>query len=88
MSEGKGTDPDRLQREIEATRAELAETLDQIADRVSPKRAAGRGVDRLKALPPQQLALLASPVVLLVGLKVWRRSRRRHAAVTPGRRRR
>ena len=41
--------PDAIQKEIEATRAELAETIDAIADRISPKRAAGRGAAAVKA---------------------------------------
>src|SRR3954452_5576156 len=35
--------PDAIQREIEQTRAELADTIDAIADRISPRRAASRG---------------------------------------------
>lgn len=42
-------DPSSLEEQIEATRAELAETIDAIADRVSPKRAAQRGVGSMKA---------------------------------------
>ncbi|GAA2891117.1 hypothetical protein GCM10020220_096610 [Nonomuraea rubra] len=34
------TDPDELERRIARTRAELAQTVDAIADRVSPKRVA------------------------------------------------
>lgn len=41
--------PDVIQREIEATRAELADTIDAIADRVSPKKAASRGAQAVKA---------------------------------------
>ena len=41
--------PDTIQREIEATRAELAETIDAIADRISPKRAASRGAAAVKS---------------------------------------
>ena len=41
-------DPDALAREIEATRAELAETIDAIADKVSPRRATDRTVARVK----------------------------------------
>jgi hypothetical protein len=41
--------PDAIQREIEATRAELADTIDAIADRVSPKKAASRGAQAVKA---------------------------------------
>ncbi len=41
-------DPAQIQRQIEDTRAELAQTIDAIADIVSPKRAARRGVAQLK----------------------------------------
>ena len=37
------SDPDAIAAEIERTREDLAETLDAIADRVSPKRVAERG---------------------------------------------
>lgn len=40
--------PEAIQREIEATRAELADTIDAIADRISPKRAASRGAQAVK----------------------------------------
>jgi flavin-binding protein dodecin len=41
-------DPDALAREIEATRAGLAETIDAIAEKVSPRRATERTVARVK----------------------------------------
>lgn len=41
--------PDAIQREIEATRAELADTIDAIADRVSPKKAASRSAHAVRA---------------------------------------
>jgi hypothetical protein len=41
--------PDAIQKEIEQTRAELAETIDAIADRISPRRAASRGASAVKA---------------------------------------
>jgi hypothetical protein len=41
--------PDTIQREIEQTRAELADTIDAIADRISPRRAASRGAHAVKA---------------------------------------
>jgi hypothetical protein len=44
-----GRDPDAIAREIEQTRAELADTIDAIADRISPKRAAARGAQAVKA---------------------------------------
>jgi hypothetical protein len=46
---GEQRNPDTIQREIEQTRAELAETIDAIADRISPKRAASRGAHAVKA---------------------------------------
>ena len=42
------SDPQEIQREIEATRAELAATVEQIADKVSPKKVAARGAAAAK----------------------------------------
>ncbi|HET6817303.1 MAG TPA: DUF3618 domain-containing protein [Mycobacteriales bacterium] len=42
-------DPDTIQKEIEQTRAELADTIDAIAERISPKRAASRGANAVKS---------------------------------------
>lgn len=42
-------DPAQIQRQIEDTRAELAHTIDAIADIVSPKRAAQRGLNQVRA---------------------------------------
>ncbi|MCK2221631.1 DUF3618 domain-containing protein [Actinomadura sp. ATCC 31491] len=42
------TDPDELERRIARTRAELAQTVDAIADRMSPKRVAERTVADVK----------------------------------------
>jgi hypothetical protein len=44
-----GRDPDAIAREIEQTRAELADTIDAIADRINPKRAAARSAQAVKA---------------------------------------
>jgi hypothetical protein len=41
-------DPSAIEREIEQTRAELARTVDLIAERLSPRRAAGRGVTKVR----------------------------------------
>ncbi len=41
-------DPAEIQHQIEQTRAELASTIDQIADKVHPKRVASRGVQTVK----------------------------------------
>jgi len=50
------SDPAALERDIERTRAELARTIDAIADRVSPKRVAERSVARMKANAGQLVA--------------------------------
>jgi hypothetical protein len=44
----RARDPEALEREIERTRDELARTIDALADRVSPKNVASRGVARAK----------------------------------------
>lgn len=46
---GDRRSPDAIQKEIEQTRAELAGTIDAIADRISPKRAATRGAQAMRA---------------------------------------
>ncbi|MEU4325785.1 DUF3618 domain-containing protein [Nonomuraea dietziae] len=58
------TDPDELERRIARTRAELAKTVDAIADRVSPKRVAQRGVEEVKSRAEH----LVSSVGDLVGI--------------------
>ena len=75
-------DPDAIERDIEATRAELADTIDAIAERVSPKRVASRGVEVLReqaatasSRPPGQLAAVAAVVVVVVVI-FWRRRSR------------
>ncbi|HEX3708018.1 MAG TPA: DUF3618 domain-containing protein [Mycobacteriales bacterium] len=40
--------PEVIVREIEQTRAELAETIDAITDRLNPRRAASRGARAVK----------------------------------------
>jgi hypothetical protein len=41
-------DPAQIQQQIEETRAELASTIDAIADRVNPKRFAARSIESVK----------------------------------------
>ncbi|MBO3744478.1 DUF3618 domain-containing protein [Streptosporangiaceae bacterium NEAU-GS5] len=50
------TDPEALERRIEVTRAELARTVDAIADRVSPKRVVERSVAKVKTNAEHLLA--------------------------------
>lgn len=48
MSDGTGTTPSELEREIEAARVDLARSVDAIVDRVHPKRVIRRTVGRMK----------------------------------------
>jgi Protein of unknown function (DUF3618) len=52
MAEAKGEvavrDPNALVTEIERTRENLARTIDQLADRVSPANVARRALDRVR----------------------------------------
>ena len=70
-------DPDDIQRNIERTRADLARTIDEIAERMSPRRAARRGVDQLRGHPEQvaTVAAVAAAFVALVLALRWRRRR-------------
>lgn len=43
-----GEDPERIEREIERTRAKLGEDLDALEERINPKKVAHRSVDRAK----------------------------------------
>ena len=71
-------DPDQIQREIESSRVQLATTLDQLAERVSPKRLAGDARDSAVTFlqTPPGYALLGA-VALLVALRLARRRRSR-----------
>ncbi|GLW04992.1 hypothetical protein Misp01_01220 [Microtetraspora sp. NBRC 13810] len=62
------TDPDELERRIERTRAELARTVDAIADRVSPKRVAQRGVAKVRANAEQLCLSVSETVADVVGV--------------------
>jgi hypothetical protein len=61
-------DPDEIAQEIEQTRAELADTIDAIADRISPRKAAARGVQAVKSGPSRHAGNDAPPVVPLAAL--------------------
>jgi hypothetical protein len=71
-------DPGTIQREIESSRAQLAATLDQLAERTSPKRLAGVARDRATtfAASPPGMAVLGA-VALLVALRLARAARNR-----------
>ena len=67
-----GQAADELRQDIEQTREDMAETLDAIGDRISPRLQAERQMDRLRqrGIEPKQLAMAAA---LLVGLLLIRR---------------
>lgn len=70
-----GQAADELRAEIERTREDMAETLDAIGEKVSPRLQAERQMDRLRqrGIEPKQLAMAAA--ALLVALLVIRRGR-------------
>lgn len=72
-------DPDELASQIEQTRAELARTIDSIADRVNParaaRRAAARARERAARLNPKVAAAGAAVLVVAVAIVVLRRRR-------------
>lgn len=55
-STGGSPDPEQLVKDIERTREDLAETLDAIADKVSPKRVVDRTKTQAKADAQQAVA--------------------------------
>ena len=73
-----GQAADELRQDIEQTREDMAETLDAIGDRISPRLQAERQMDRLRqrGIEPKQLAMVAG--ALLAGLLLNRRRRRSH----------
>lgn len=72
--------PDALVTQIENTRADLARTIDEIADRVSPGNVARRTKDRVRERVSQIDPLIGGAVALAavsVGCYlIWRRLRR------------
>ncbi|MEV8632883.1 DUF3618 domain-containing protein [Streptosporangium sp. NPDC051023] len=62
------TDPAELERRIEQTRAELAQTVDAIADRVSPKKVARRTVGKAETSAKQFLVSVGDRVSDAVGI--------------------
>jgi hypothetical protein len=70
-------DPETIQREIEQTRDELAGTLDQMAERASPKRLADQGKQRAlaAAMSPTGMGVIGG-VALAATLLIVRRVRR------------
>jgi Protein of unknown function (DUF3618) len=72
--------PAALVSQIENTRADLARTIDEIADRVSPSRVAQRSTDqmreRISHIDPLIGSAVALATVSVACFVVWRRLRR------------
>ena len=72
--------PDALVGEIERTRADLARTIDEIADRVSPsnvaRRTADRARERLSQVDPLVGGAVALAVVSVTCYFIWRKLRK------------
>jgi len=72
--------PGELVDEIERTRADLAKTIDEIADRVSPRnvarRTADRALERLSQVDPRIGGAVALAAVSVTCFFVWRKLRK------------
>jgi Protein of unknown function (DUF3618) len=72
--------PSELVTEIERTRANLAQTIDEITDRVSPGNVARRSADRVRERISQVDPLVGGAVALaavsVTCYLIWRRIRR------------
>jgi hypothetical protein len=84
MAEANGTvairDPDVLVGEIERTRQDLARTIDELADRVSPANMARRAGARLReqaGRPEVRLAGAAVAAAIALSAAAYRVRRRR-----------
>jgi type VI protein secretion system component VasF len=73
-------EPDALVGEIERTRADLARTIDEISDRVSPSKVAQRATDRARERISQIDPLIGGAVALaavsVTCYLLWRRLRK------------
>jgi hypothetical protein len=72
--------PDALVGEIERTRADLARTIDEIADRVSPgnvvRRTTDRTRERISQVDPLVGGAVALAVVSVTCYLIWRKLRK------------
>jgi uncharacterized protein (TIGR03382 family) len=77
--ESKPVDQDALVADIDRTRAELARTIDAIADRVSPKKNVNRAVEQIRQRASQidPLVAGAAAAAVVVGLTAFVLLRRR-----------
>ena len=77
------TDPEQIKAEIDATRAQLGRTVDELSARLdvparareSATRAKDTAVETYRESPPIVIGTAAALVGLVVGLVVWRRKR-------------
>jgi anti-sigma factor RsiW len=72
------TDPDELVAQMERTRESLAQTIDELADRVSPSRNLRRLRERAltEAERPEVQLVIAAASLFVVGYVVFRALRR------------
>jgi hypothetical protein len=86
----KPVDQDELVADIDRTRAELARTIDAIADRVSPTKNVNRVMEEVRARATQVDPLLvgAAAAALVVGVTALFLFRRRKPSPPAARRRR
>ncbi len=77
--EPKPVDQDELVADIDRTRAQLARTIDAIADRVSPKKNVNRAVEQVRERVAQIDPIMAgaAAAVVVVGLTAFILLRRR-----------
>ena len=80
-----GTDPDAIVAQIERTRENLAQTIDTLADRVSPASNLRRLRERAleQAAQPEVRLAMAAVGLAIVGvaiLRIWGRRRRKEPA--------
>jgi len=80
---GSSSDPEVIKAEIDATREQLARTVDELAARLDvPSRAKERAlrsrdyaVETYRESPPAVLGAAAVLVAIVVGIVVWRKNR-------------
>jgi len=80
-TDAKSVDQKTLVADIDRTRAELARTIDAIADRVNPKKNVDRALEQVRQRTAQIDPLIAGAVAAAVilgitALSLWRRRKR------------